>query len=789
MFERMIDLVTLHLQLQRFGFIRWILRAIVIIFLLLALLGVMGDSTPLFFGLFFITLPPGIVMDIFGLFIVQEIALTEAQAKTDTRGINRAAAIVIVRGKQEPIRLWHYLLRDPSTRFVTERLGVSPELLAKSAGELPAVATWYDLARKLAESKQEIVAPEHLFEVVQTAPTLANLWREIGVSDQERQEVWVWWRRIVTTYDQASPVRMSGGVGRDWTSGYTQILEQYARDITKDVASVGQAITLIGHDAERKQVLEYLSRDQSHNVVVIGEEGIGKERMMYTLASDFNRGTVPSSLRYKHLYQLDTGALINGATETELSSRLQAVLNEAAHVGNVIVIVPDFYLLLGAGGEGKVGTIDASAIIEPYLQSSSIQIVALMTPDQYERYVRPRPALVNQLMAVEIKEITAHDALTIVEDEVFRFEKKRLLFTFQSLQSLIMIADQHVHTSPFPEKALQLLDEVASALADEQAKLVMPHDVERILSSKLKVPLGQATTQERSVLENLEQRIGSRIVGQTEAVSTVANAIRRARAGLHSGRRPIGTFLFLGPTGVGKTEMAKTVAAIYYTNEQAFIRVDMTEYQTPESVEKLLGTAETPGTLSTAVTDQPFSVVLLDEIEKADVSVRNAFLHILDEGYATNGFGQRVDFTNTIIIATSNAGAELIRQAVSAGPLDAAFKTHLLDWLQKQGTFSPEWLNRFDSVVVFTPLSKEEIRRVAELQVAELVARLKTHNIELSVASDVYDVLVEKGFDPQFGARPMRRAVQDIIESALAKSLLNDESQGTKRITLTRDML
>jgi ATP-dependent Clp protease ATP-binding subunit ClpC len=291
-------------------------------------------------------------------------------------------------------------------------------------------------------------------------------------------------------------------------------------------------------------------------------------------------------------------------------------------------------------------------------------------------------------------------------------------------------------------------------------------------------------------LQNLEKAIQTRIVGQANAVSAVADALRRARSGLHSGKRPIGSFLFLGPTGVGKTEMAKTIAALYYKNEKAFIRIDMSEYQSIESFGKLIGTKDETGILTTSVTDQPYSVILLDEVEKAGSNVRNIFLQILDDGFVTNGFGQKVDFTSSMVIATSNAGSELIRQTVNqGGTLSPDFKPQLLDYLQSNGIFSAEWLNRFDAIIIFLPLTPDEIRQVAKLMVSELVNQVKSHNIELIIEDDVYDVLVERGYDPEFGARPMRRAIQDTIESALAKQLLSHEVDGLKKIVLTKAMI
>lgn len=794
--NRLIQLAQLDLFLQRMGLFRWLIRVFLLITLISALISGGRTSSSILFGLFFVFLPLGVLTDLFRMFLRLEVSREESrQAKARTAGLTYALARILAHSGDQVAAIWHFLLQDEGVSFVLLRLGVHPDTLKKMVLNPPQFREWITSGKQLAQTQGRALAPEHLFEVLQETPPLQSLWQELAITASERQEVWQWYYRTEEKVQKArrgfiDNLKFSGGIGRDWSSGYTHALELYAENITSSIERLGHPISLVGHQAERKQILEYLSRDRQHNAIILGEEGIGKQRLVFALASDFIAGKVPLPLRYKHIYMVDVGRLVTARSESELTANLRAVLDEASTVGNVVLAIPDFELLVGGQKSEALGIVDASAILAPYLQSSAIQILASTTQEAYYRYIKPNAALAAALLSVEVKEISSADALRVLEEEVFRYESKtKRFFTHQALRKVIEIAEQHIHDIPYPEKGLQLLDEVAGAMADASQQVIFPKDVERIVSQKLKVPIGVANKTDRDVLNNLEHLISERVVGQREAVKVVANALRRARAGLHSGKRPIGTFLFLGPTGVGKTEMAKTIAALYYRNDKAFIRLDMSEYQTPESLEKLVGSTSSPGLLTTAITDQPFSVVLLDEIEKADTSVRNLFLQILDEGHVTDGYGKKVDFTNAMIIATSNAGAEVIRQAVQDNQVDASFKPRLIDWLQSQGIFSPEWINRFDAVVVFLPLSKAEIREVAELQIADLIGRLKTHNIDLSLNDDVYDVLIEKGYDPQFGARPMRRAVQDIVESALAKALLHESTEGPKKITLTKEML
>lgn len=795
--NRLLALARLDENFQRLAVLRWITRAVLLLSLVTALL-FFSQENPMsvqLFGFFFIILPVGILLDIFWLFLRSEVGKEEARESKITNGITFRTARILAKARKRPMHLWHFLLRDESTRFVLLRLGLLPSQFDSGLDPSLEYSAWLQQAKALAAEQQKPLSPQHLFEAVQSQPNFVALWKELGISSDERKDVWEWFERVDAEQQKArrgiaDTLRFSGGIGRDWASGYTHALEQFAFDLTDQIAHLNHDIELTGHQEERKKVLQYLNRDHQHNVLMIGDEGIGKQRMVYALASDFNRGVVPINLKYKHIYQLDVGQLISAQNNEELQARLQAVLSEAATVGNIVLVIPDFDLLVGRQKSDELGVINASAVLSHFLQSTAIQIIGIITPEAYYKYVKPNAALEPFVLPVEVKEITSSDALHILEDEVFRYEYKTgRMFTYLALLKIIQIAEQHIHDKPYPEKAIGLLDEVSGAASAGTSKFILAEDVERIVGEKLKLPIASASPEERETLSNLESVIKTRIIGQDEAVKVVADALRRARTGLHSGKRPIGSFLFLGPTGVGKTEMAKTIAAIYFQNEKAFIRADMSEYITPESIEKLVGTQSSPGMLTTAVTDQPFSVVLLDEIEKASQPVRNLFLQILDDGRVTDGYGKKVDFTNTMVIATSNAGSQMIHEAVNAGNLDANFKPRLLEWLQSQGIFSPEWLNRFDAIVVFLPLTQEEIRQVAHQQVAELVERVKSHDINLTIAEDVYDVLVERGYDPEFGARPMRRAVQDIIESALAKALLNDTNTGEKNITITKDML
>ncbi len=781
-----LQLVAAEIKLARLAFLRWILRSVVIIFLILALLQGNQASQSLFFGFFFITLPLGLAFDLYHLFIIQEI--NKYRSLHAKGGLSISVAHLLVMSRKDIRRLWFYLLREGSVHFLLLRLGLSANQFQDNLPQLN-YQQWLQEAEKLATAQQRPLLPEHLFECLQTQANYAVLWRDLGLSDQERREIWNWYYRLETRIETQkqgfiASLRFSGGIGRDWSSGYTHALQAFTQDLTQVFQQAKQSLPLVGHSNEKAKIVEYLSRSELHNIVITGEEGVGKQHLMYAVAAAFAEGTVPLSLRYKHIYEVDLGALTSGVDAGEIQARLHTLFNEAA-ISNTILVFPDAHILLSR----EEGHSDITNLFSTYLQSTEVQIILITTPDSYYRLIKPLPALTSYLLPVEVHEMTAREALELLEDESPRFEvKTHHIMTYQALTKIIEVSEQHIHNTPYPQKAIELLEEVATSASQNEQVFIFGRDVERILGQKLKLPLGQVAPDERELLNNLEAQISQRIVGQREAVTVVANALRRARSGLHSGKRPVGTFLFLGPTGVGKTEMAKTIAALYYKNDKAFIRLDMTEYQGTEGVEKMIGSSAKPGILTTALEDQPFSVVLLDEIEKASPEVRNIFLQILDEGRVTDGFGKHIDFTNAMIIATSNAGAAMIREAVEEGTMTDQFKARLMDWIQSQGIFTPEWLNRFDAVVTFLPLNRDEIKQVARLQVAELIRQLAGHNVHIQVSDDVYDFLVERGYDPQFGARPMRRAVQETIEAVLAKELLNNTAP-RKEIMITRSLL
>ncbi len=574
---------------------------------------------------------------------------------------------------------------------------------------------------------------------------------------------------------------VSGGIGKDWSFGYTPMINQYARNLNQELEFAGEA-HVYGRQKEVEEIERILSKTSQNNALLIGEQGIGKKTIVRGFVSKVLEGKVMPVLRYSEIFQVDTGALLSGsANPQEIAAKIKKLFNEAVRAGNIILFFDNFQDLVSRG-EG-VGQANASEIIMPYLQGS-IRIVASTNIKSYHKDIESNPGVSALFEKVPVHEPNFDETTQVLEEMVPIIEHRDGVFwPYQSIREVVTVAGKYIQNKPFPQKAIELVDEVSVEAAKSGEKIILPKKVDDHVSEKLEVPVSQAEGKEAQKLLNLEEFLHQRVIGQEEAIKAVAAAMRRARAGLSAGKRPIGSFLFLGPTGVGKTETSKALAEAYFGSEKSMIRVDMSEYQEQSSIYRLIGSPPTAGSdgekgqLTTAVMDKPFSLILLDEIEKAHKDILTLFLQVFDDGRLTDGTGQVVDFTNTIIIATSNAGSELIRQGINKGVSGEPLKKILLDYLQKQGQFRPEFLNRFDAVVAFHPLTQAQIVEVAKLMLNSLTKTMAEKQITVKFTDAAVQKLAQAGFDPVYGARPMRRAIQDKVENMLAESILAGKTQ------------
>lgn len=570
--------------------------------------------------------------------------------------------------------------------------------------------------------------------------------------------------------------KLSGGVGKDWAFGYTPFLKQFSTDVTEALERGNLGLEIIGHDKEIDQIKEALLRGNGGNAIVVGEPGIGKETTVLGFAKKVLEGTTGSDLDFKHIVKIDTDSLLSSAEGMgEVTDRITGVFNEAASAGNVILFIENFQNLLSSGDAGRV---NASDVLLPILESAEMHLIGTCDTASFNRYISTNTALNERFTRVTINEPKESDLIRILEDTVPMIEYRTgSIISYEAIKEAISASEKYIMDIPNPEKAINLLDSATAHASGERGKtIILPKDILEYVTEKYDIPSGEVDDTEKEKLLSLEKTMHERVIGQAEAISAISNALRRVRAGVTDSKKPIGSFLFLGPTGVGKTETSKALAEAYFGGEGRMIRFDMSEYQNKEDIYRFIGNNEDQGELTTAVREKPFSLLLFDELEKADKDILNLFLQMLDEGFITDGGGRKVLFKNTIIIATSNAGANLIREAVKNSADYEKTKEALVEYLQKENIYRPEFLNRFSGIIAFSPLSQEEILKIASLMIESLRKTvLKNKGIKLDISPDAVVALSRLGFDPQMGARPMARVIEEKVENLLATKILSGE--------------
>jgi len=580
-----------------------------------------------------------------------------------------------------------------------------------------------------------------------------------------------------------------GSIAKEWAAGYTPVLDRFSIDWSEMVRKQGFPET-IGHEEKIVEMERILSRRESkNNVLIVGESGSGRKSMIQSLAKKSVLGESSPEVNFKKIKQPDLPSLLaQTKTTEEVESILDAIFKEAISAGNIILVLDDFHNYISVSP--RPGTIDISGIISPYLALISFQVVAITTFEGLHKNIEQNPSVLALFEKVKVSEISKRETLMILEDLALKLEvKSKKFISYPALRDIINYCEKYLPAKPFPEKAIDLLDETMAYLAQTKDKILLPKHVVKIVTEKTRIPIGEIEAKEREVLLNLEVLIHQRIINQEEAVKEVSAALRRSRAEVTARNGPMGCFLFLGPTGVGKTETSKALSEIYFGSEERIIRLDMPEFQSVSDIPRLIGSPGEEGLLTTKVREAPFSLILLDEIEKAHPNILNLFLQVLDEGHLTDGLGRRVDFKNSIIVATSNAGYLLILEAIKQRIEWSQVKEKLLDYLFEKAIFRPEFINRFDAVVVFKPLTKENLLDIAELLLQKIKKNLALKDIEFVITPFLKEKIVELGYDPAFGAREMRRAIQDKIENILALSILKGELKRGERVKIDPETL
>ena len=639
----------------------------------------------------------------------------------------------------------------------------------------------------------------------------------------------------------------------------TPVLNQFARDLTR-AARAGELDPVIGRVTEIERIVQILSRRTKNNPVLIGEPGVGKSAIVEGLAQLITEGNIPEILRGKRVLSLDLAGMIAGAKyRGEFEERMKNAMAEIRKAGNVILFIDELHTLVGAGA--AEGAIDAANILKPLLARGEMQLVGATTLSEYRKHIEKDAALERRFQTVVVGEPNKDEAIAIMMGLRDRYEAHhRVRITDEALKAAVSLSDRYIPDRFLPDKAIDLVDEAASrvriqaftappdmkeqesklealnketeeavahedfekaaSLRDEKKQLqnemnerrkqwekkreekvltVGEEEVAQIVSAWTGIPVTRMTEGEAERLLNLENILHDRVVGQDEAVAAVARAVRRARAGLKDPGRPIGSFIFLGPTGVGKTELCKALGEALFGDENSMIRIDMSEYMEKHSVSRMIGSPpgyvghEEGGQLTEKVRRKPYSVVLFDEVEKAHPDVFNALLQILEDGRLTDGQGRVVDFKNTVIVMTSNAGAHALKKQRTLGFGSSigeakgyeVMKEGIMDEVKK--IFRPEFLNRVDEIIVFRELKEEEIVQIARLMLGQVARRLKERGIELVASEDAVNLLSTSGFDAQYGARPLRRAIQRMVEDALSEEILSGRIALDSRVAVGVD--
>ena len=563
----------------------------------------------------------------------------------------------------------------------------------------------------------------------------------------------------------------------------TKMLDQYSRDLT-EMAAAGRIDPVVGRGNEIRRTIQILSRRSKNNPVLVGEPGVGKTAVAEGLALCVSRGQAPAELRDKRIVSLDIPALLAGTKyRGDFEERVKSVLRDVKRAGDVILFIDELHTIIGAGS--AEGAIDAANILKPALGRGEVQIIGATTPEEYRRHIEKDAALERRFQPVKVTEPGREQTMEMLQSLRPALEKHHgVSLDEEALTAAYELSVRYINDRFLPDKAIDLLDEAAAAVHVEGGRRpVTAADVAQVVSLWTEIPLSSLDESESQRLQGLEEQLKQRIIGQDEAVSAVARAIRRSRVGLKDPRRPVGSFLFLGPTGVGKTELCRALAATVYGDENAMIRLDMSEYMEKHSVSRLIGSPpgyvgyEDGGQLTEKVRRKPWSVVLFDEIEKAHEDVWSILLQIMDDGHLTDATGRRVDFSNTVIVMTSNIGAKTITENRPALGFADSQRRDEEDMNQKvmaelRATFRPEFLNRVDETIVFHRLSDEHLCAITQTLLEQVKQRFQALGITLLVPEDTACWLASQGRDDKFGARPLRRTVQHCIEDAAAEQLL-----------------
>ena len=570
-------------------------------------------------------------------------------------------------------------------------------------------------------------------------------------------------------------------MNRAWTSRPTPALDRYGTNYT-DLARESQAGFLVGHAEEYEKLVEILARPTDPNALLVGEPGAGKEALIEHLAFKLIKDEVPRSLFDKRLVSIKLQNLIAGATPEELGARVAAVVEEIVMAGNIILYIPDIHNLVKSSSAAYLTAADA---LMPVIENNAFPVVGASYPREYKQMIEARSDFKGTFDVVPVNELSLAEAETVLAYESLILEQEHhITISFGAIKRATILAKKYFTDKLLPSSAEELLKSALVAAEERGEKTLGPELITTVAEAKIHIPLHEADSDEAEKLLHMEDTVHERLIGQDEAVTAVAEALREYRSGLARQGGPIASFLFVGPTGVGKTELAKILATIQFGSEKMMVRFDMTEYQDKESFIRFIGSPDgtTTGALTDAVRVRPYSLILLDEFEKAYPDILNLFLQVFDDGRLTDNLGRTIDFTNTIIIATSNAHSDIINEALAKGEN----MTDIGDYLKSRlsDIFKPELLNRFSKIIVFRNLTPPDLARIVVLNLADLAEAVKEQGVYLDFDPSAVSEIVKLGYDPAYGARPLRRMIDEKIKAPLSSALLGKTIMKGDRVKL-----
>ena len=675
-------------------------------------------------------------------------------------------------------------------QFMSMRFGIGNTFLTELSSDNPADmnAVWNEAWQiRDRTNSRNISAVTLVVALVKANPTCEKLLSSLHLSIDDLLYGVSWYNHLRELIEDHRKPTRTGGLARDWSFGWTPLLNRFGQNVSLQIDTVS-LLKLESHDDAVESLINIFSKNGRQNAMLVGQSGSGKTRIVHSFAARLIDGysKVPSNLRYRQVFILDAAALIAAAPDRGgLEKLIPNIMDEAYRAKNIIICLDDAHLFF----EDGMGSVNISNILLPIINAGKLRIILAVDEQRFLKISSENPEVANALNRIVVAPATRDETIAILQDRSVLMEYQNgVVYTHQSLVESYRLGERYVHDIAMPGRALKLM-EAAAHYAENG--LVTTKSVQMAVEKTLDIKVSLATgDDERERLLNLETLIHERMINQKRAVTVVSDALRRARTGVRNQNRPIGTFLFLGPTGVGKTELSKALAEVYFGGEDHIVRLDMNEYVNNEDVKRLIADgADYADSLTARIMKQPFSVVLLDEIEKAHPNVMTTLLQMLDEGILRDIKNREVSFRDAIVIATSNAGADRIREYIDRGLDVEKFETQFVDELIKSNQFRPEFLNRFDEIVMFRPLTKQELLQVVDLMISGINKTMSNQNIKVSVTDDAKEYLVEKGYDPRLGARPMRRVVQRAVENTVAKQMLANPVEPGSTIEISLDQV